>query len=171
MCFPFRQSLTSYRLSPFSSIFLKASWSHLRLLRQRCATIYFRCNARLQLALNGFSRRSRTEGKRSRRGSDRQLHECSVASKMRCRQMMKGRGAKLAREEQAMRQNLGIKGKRPAQESSMRWFGLDSDPGNVRRTGRILRCSQEEAAEDGLRNKRLVEERLNRPAPTKRGQD
>jgi hypothetical protein len=29
---------------------------------------------------------------------------------------MKGRSAKLAREEQAMRRNLGIKGKRPPQK-------------------------------------------------------
>ena len=76
---------------------------------------------------------------------------------------MKGRGATLAREKQAMQRNLGIRGKRPPQESSMRWFGHDSDTGNVRRTGRIFLCSQENSAEDGLRNKRLVEERLNRP--------
>jgi len=51
----------------------------------------------------------------------------------------------------------------------MRWFGLDFAPGNVRRTDRILLCRQEEAAEDGLRNKRLVEERLNWPALKKAG--
>jgi len=38
---------------------------------------------------------------------------------------MKGRGATLARKKQAMRRKPGIKGKRPAQESAMRWFGLD----------------------------------------------
>ncbi|WP_306546443.1 hypothetical protein [Desulfobulbus sp.] len=77
--------------------------------------------------------------------------------------MMKGRGAKLAREEQAMRQNLGIKGKRASARETMRWFGLDCVTGGVRRTGKTSLCFQEESAEDGLRNKRLVEERLNRP--------
>jgi len=81
---------------------------------------------------------------------------------------MKGRSATLAREEQAMRQNLGIKGKRASARETMRWFGLDCVTGNVRRTGQTSLCFQEEAAEDGLRNKRLVGEKLNRPAP-KRG--
>lgn len=102
-------------------------------------------------------------GETVKEGSDRQRHECCLASKMQCCQRMKGRSAKLAREEQAMRRNPGIKRKASPQESSMRWFGLDCVTGGVRRTGQTSLCFQEDAAEDGLRNKRLVEERLNRP--------
>jgi len=64
---------------------------------------------------------------------------------------------------------FGDQGKAASARETMRWFGLDSDTGNVRRTGQTSLCFQEESAGDGLRNKRLVAGRLTRPAPKRGG--